>query len=134
MSRTNHLARQLGCRPSARAVVWRIRVRSTAAVHCALEGFPRSEMDSPRASDLEARRELLRNRLLQCFSRPQGNRRGRLAATSDRSAWDRLIQAALCSIDEGSITKVVLARSIAAESDRPFDPPRILAWLRRSVP
>ncbi|HKD42349.1 MAG TPA: isochorismate synthase [Myxococcaceae bacterium] len=109
-------------------LIWRRGGSSFATAFC-------SASRGLREADAVVRNRVaaFQKKLPRRFQR-EDNRRGRLAATSDRSAWDRLIHAALRSIDEGSITKVVLARSIAVESDRPFDLPRILAWLRKSVP
>jgi len=58
----------------------------------------------------------------------------RVSAAQSRAEWHAMIDQALACIRRGVIDKVVLARAVRIEADRPFDLPAVLAYLRRSQP
>ncbi|HYV68346.1 MAG TPA: isochorismate synthase [Myxococcales bacterium] len=64
---------------------------------------------------------------------PQKARRT-LALTSDRRAWENLVDRALSAIETGWLSKVVVARKISAQSDVPFDLPDAVNRLCAMVP
>jgi menaquinone-specific isochorismate synthase len=57
-----------------------------------------------------------------------------VAPTTTRRAWRAMVDRALGDITRGRLEKVVLARAVRIEADRPFDVPAVLAHLRRSQP
>jgi menaquinone-specific isochorismate synthase len=57
-----------------------------------------------------------------------------VSAQSSRAAWHAAVRDALRAIDDNELTKVVLARSVQVEADRPFDVPGVLARLRSQQP
>ena len=58
----------------------------------------------------------------------------RVAATTTRQHWRSMVDDALADIARGHIDKVVLARAVRVDADRPFDIPEVLAYLRRTQP
>lgn len=58
----------------------------------------------------------------------------RLQPLQDRQDWERLVREALLAIDGGRLAKVVLARRVAIEADRPFAIRPVIDRLRRSHP
>lgn len=58
----------------------------------------------------------------------------RLQPLQDRGDWELLVRRALAAIDDGQLAKVVLARRVAIEADRPFAIRPVLDRLRRSHP
>ena len=64
---------------------------------------------------------------------PRGAHRA-LTLTSDRGAWEKLVDRALSAIEAGWLSKVVVARKISAQSDLPFDLPETVNCLCRVVP
>ena len=64
---------------------------------------------------------------------PRGARRA-LTLTSDRGAWEKLVDRALSAIEAGWLSKVVVARKISAQADLPFDLPETVNCLCRMVP
>jgi menaquinone-specific isochorismate synthase len=57
-----------------------------------------------------------------------------VTALSDRRAWRDAVKDALASIDRGELTKVVLARAVSVEAERPFNPRSVLTHLRAQQP
>jgi salicylate biosynthesis isochorismate synthase/menaquinone-specific isochorismate synthase len=57
-----------------------------------------------------------------------------VALPGDRGWWAHLVQKALEQIAEGQLSKVVVARRIAVEGDRPFDERRVLKALEARFP
>jgi menaquinone-specific isochorismate synthase len=55
-------------------------------------------------------------------------------STTTRAEWRAMVEHALARIARGPLEKVVLARAVHVDADRPFDLPGILAFLRRSQP
>ena len=53
---------------------------------------------------------------------------------SDRDEWRRWVETVLDAIQRGDVRKVVLAREIVVESDRPFSPTMLLRHLQRHQP
>ncbi len=109
-------------------LIWKRGPRSFATAFCSASSGLREAERVVRARLAALHAELPRR------ARRQPHARRRLKTTSDRRAWERLVQRALSSIDAGSISKVVLARRIAAYSEQPVDPALVLARLRQSVP
>jgi menaquinone-specific isochorismate synthase len=58
----------------------------------------------------------------------------RVAATTTRPQWRAMVEHALVDIARGRLDKVVLARAVRVDADRPFDIPAVLAHLRRTQP
>ena len=58
----------------------------------------------------------------------------RVAAASTREQWRVMVDRALIDIARGRLEKIVLARAVRIDADRPFDVPAVLAHLRRSQP
>jgi len=82
---------------------------------------------------LRLRLAAVMNELRPSVRAPQRARRT-LALTSDRSAWEKLVDRALSAIETGWLSKVVVARKISAQSDVPFDLPDAIKGLCRMVP
>ncbi len=57
-----------------------------------------------------------------------------VTALSDRDAWHHAVIEALAEIERGALTKVVLARAVSVEANRPFEPRAVLAHLRSQQP
>jgi menaquinone-specific isochorismate synthase len=57
-----------------------------------------------------------------------------VTARSARLAWRAGVREALHAIDRGELEKVVLARAVAVEADRPFDRRSLLSRLRAQQP
>ncbi|MBM3672048.1 MAG: isochorismate synthase [Actinobacteria bacterium] len=57
-----------------------------------------------------------------------------VAALCSREEWSAAIAEVLAAIDGGEVDKVVLARAVEVEGDRPFDPQLLLARLRLQQP
>ncbi len=57
-----------------------------------------------------------------------------VAAATTREQWGVMVDRALVDIAGGRLEKIVLARAVRIDSDRPFDVPAVLAHLRRSQP
>jgi menaquinone-specific isochorismate synthase len=57
-----------------------------------------------------------------------------VAAQSSRAAWHAAVRDALQAIGDKELTKVVLARRVQVEADRPFDVRGVLARLRSQQP
>jgi menaquinone-specific isochorismate synthase len=57
-----------------------------------------------------------------------------VSSTSTHAEWRAMVEHALARIGQGPLEKVVLARAVHVDADRPFDVPAILAFLRRSQP
>jgi len=55
-------------------------------------------------------------------------------AVSTIDAWQRAVGRVLHAVGRGDVTKVVLAREVGVEADRPFDIARVLRELRRTQP
>jgi isochorismate synthase len=109
-------------------MIWRRGARSFATAFCrAASGL--KEAEGVARVRLAAAEERLRR-----GSRRESHPQGGLRTASDQHAWGRLVRRALNSIEAGSLSKVVLARSIAVQSKWPIDPAVILGYLRESVP
>jgi menaquinone-specific isochorismate synthase len=57
-----------------------------------------------------------------------------VASTTARDRWQALVDHALDAIARGELEKVVLARAVTVDADRPFDIRSALTHLRRSQP
>jgi menaquinone-specific isochorismate synthase len=57
-----------------------------------------------------------------------------VSSSTARTEWRAMVEHALARIAPGPLEKVVLARAVHVDADRPFDLPAILAFLRRSQP
>ncbi|MDP9333864.1 MAG: isochorismate synthase [Actinomycetota bacterium] len=57
-----------------------------------------------------------------------------VAAATGREQWGVMVDRALIDIACGRLEKIVLARAVRIDADRPFDVPAVLAHLRRSQP
>ncbi len=60
--------------------------------------------------------------------------RFRIEACTNAEAWRESVERALTLIDAGRLEKVVLARAVRVDADRPFEPRAVLAELRRTQP
>jgi isochorismate synthase len=95
---------------------------------------------SPASAGLRQAERAVRSRLkmfqekLRFGSRGDDGPATSYVTRSDRRAWQQLVDRALAAIESSSLSKVVLARRITAQSARPFDCGRVLARLRQSVP
>jgi menaquinone-specific isochorismate synthase len=57
-----------------------------------------------------------------------------VSGTTTLGQWRAMVERAIADIDRGQLEKVVLARAVRIDADRPFDLPSVLAHLRRSQP
>ncbi|MCU1467628.1 MAG: isochorismate synthase [Actinomycetia bacterium] len=57
-----------------------------------------------------------------------------VTATTTHAEWRSMVEHALTRIAQEPLEKVVLARAVRIDADRPFDIPAILAFLHRSQP
>jgi menaquinone-specific isochorismate synthase len=57
-----------------------------------------------------------------------------VVGTTTREHWRVMVDRALTEIARGRLEKIVLARAVRIDADRPFDVPAVLAHLRRSQP
>jgi menaquinone-specific isochorismate synthase len=60
--------------------------------------------------------------------------RFRIEPCTTAEEWREAVAHALALIDAGQLEKVVLARAVRVEADRPFEPRTVLAELRRTQP
>jgi menaquinone-specific isochorismate synthase len=58
----------------------------------------------------------------------------RVASATTRKQWRSMVEQALVDIARGRLDKVVLARAVRVDADRPFDVPDVLAHLRSTQP
>ena len=58
----------------------------------------------------------------------------RISQVGDAHAWEANVAAVLALVDAGAVQKVVLAREVRVEADRPFDARAIVAALRATQP
>jgi menaquinone-specific isochorismate synthase len=58
----------------------------------------------------------------------------RVVSATTRRQWRSMVNRALADIGRGRLDKIVLARAVRIDADRPFDVPGVLAHLRRSQP
>jgi len=109
-------------------LIWRRGASSFATAFCSASAGLRQAERAVR-SRLKTFEEKQR-----VATRGEGGARASFVTRSDRRAWQLLVDRALAAIESSSLSKVVLARRISAQSARPFDCARVLARLRQSVP
>jgi isochorismate synthase len=63
-------------------------------------------------------------------------RRITVSSSMDTADWCDIVERTAKALagEDGGLRKVVLARELTLEADRPFDPPAVLAYLRRRFP
>lgn len=57
-----------------------------------------------------------------------------VSSTTTREQWHAILETALDAVERDELEKVVLARAVVVEADRPFNLRSVLAYLRRSQP
>jgi len=90
-----------------------------------------------RADEAEDRLERWHDRLMnQPATRPSDSTPGVAATrrTTSQAAWTEQVETALERIDDGQLTKVVLAQSLSVDLEEPIDVPATLERLRRRYP
>ena len=58
----------------------------------------------------------------------------RISQVTDTHGWEANVAAVLALVDSGAVEKVVLAREVVVEADRPFDPRTVVAALQATQP